>query len=393
MSTTQGSIIEQNQVPLSLYHSRTRISDGVLMNESTELVNRNSYLEWKADVQHSDGVIPTPWVHASQKTDPQVFSFEIESGIYRYYDEYAFGLNIMGDDCIDVAIDTTASATIRQNEINRVQAQALANLGEGKVDYSIALAEGRKTAKTVVKLASEALRLVLAIKTGDLVELRKILNRPLKVGDIPQHLAQRWLEYQYGVKPLVNDVLGAIDNHNLGIDDAASDSDMMSVQGRSKVTMDYDPEYPDAIYSRQTSGSVRTDYRCSFRASITDADMRAMQLHGLSSPWAAGYELIPFSFIVDWFLPIGTLIKAFNAPSGLEWHSGFTSIKSEYEGTRQFIGNRMEWSDAFTQNFSSRVFERQTHQSWPAVVPYTKNPFSSQHAFNFAALLKVLTNR
>ena len=393
MPVTQGVLKPLSPESVSLYHSQHLIETGELVWESTESVDVNSYLEWKAIVQQSDGVIPTPWVHASQKTSPQVFSFERESGLHRYYDEYIFGLNIGSDDCIDVAIDTDASATIDSNSLNRVQVQALANLGQGKVDLGIALAESRKTATTVVKLAGEALGLVLAIKRGDVVELKKRLGLKIKVNDMPQHLAERWLEYQYGVKPLVNDVLGAIDAHNLGIDSATSVHGVATVQARSKVDRNYTPEYQDSIYIRQTEGEVKSQYRCKLRATVKAADLREQQLLGMSSPWAAGYELIPFSFMVDWFLPIGRLIQAFNAPVGLEWHSGYTSIKSSLTAQRQFKSNTMQWEDAFWQSFSSRVFERQTLTSWPAVVPYTKNPFSTTHAYNFAAILKVLTNR
>ena len=393
MPVTQGVLLPASQESFSLYHSRTNTETGELEWESTENVSLNSYLEWKATVNESDGVIPTPWVHGSQQTTPQVFSHERESGITRYYDEYAFGLNTISDGLIDVAIDTDASVAIDLNARNRVQVQALANLGEGKVDLSITLAESRKTAKTVVKLATEALQLVLAIKRGDVVELKKRLGLKIKVTDMPQHLAERWLEYQYGVKPLVNDVLGAIDAHNLGIDDAHSNGGRMTVMARSKVDRDYTPEFQDSNYVRQTEGNVKSQYRCNLRAFVKEQEVREQQLLGMSSPWAAGYELIPFSFIVDWFLPIGTLIQAFNAPMGLEYHSGFTSIKGSLTSQRQFKSNYMDWDEAFTQSFTSRMFERQTLTSWPAIVPYTKNPFSSTHAFNFAALVKVLTNR
>jgi len=61
--------------------------------------------------------------------------------------------------------------------------------------------------------------------------------------------------------------------------------------------------------------------------------VNALNLFGLDSLAEAAWDLIPFSFIVDWFVDIGTFIAAWTPEMGLKplasWYTVITDVTKE----------------------------------------------------------------
>lgn len=140
--------------------------------------------------------------------------------------------------------------------------------------------------------------------------------------------------------------------------------------------------------------------------------MASAQSLGLLDPLTLAWELIPFSFVVDWFLPVGTYLSQLTALNGLTLMNGFTSYTTDYSVNLSALRTRDQYpNDWFYDTTrqppagpfpakvgfsgsSSRVVHRKQRGglnlggATPAL-PKFKNPLSLTHFLNAMALLAV----
>ena len=56
-----------------------------------------------------------------------------------------------------------------------------------------------------------------------------------------------------------------------------------------------------------------------------------------SNPLLTAWEKVPYSFVVDWFIPIGDFIAQYSATDGLSFISGTTSYFQEYTTLQEVV--------------------------------------------------------
>lgn len=116
----------------------------------------------------------------------------------------------------------------------------------------------------------------------------------------PQRVSDGWLELQYGWKPLVQDV------YTLADQIARSDKPRQrKIVARHSIPMIAN-SVPGAQFQATGGGSVSKQ----IIAYITEDIPSWPQALGLMDPEIVAWELVPFSFVVDWFIPVGNWLKA-----------------------------------------------------------------------------------
>lgn len=158
------------------------------------------------------------------------------------------------------------------------------------------------------------------------------------------YAAKGWLELQFGWLPVLSDiysivnVIGGSLNH--------SDPDGILVfhgygQASGPYTKDLAFDYVSSIsyaYWREDaqngyfSGTV--EERCSYTAiyKVSNDIVDVLAQLGLTNPLSIAWEIVPFSFVIDWFLPIGRFIDSLQADAGLELIQLSVSTKRSVEG-------------------------------------------------------------
>jgi hypothetical protein len=164
----------------------------------------------------------------------------------------------------------------------------------------------------------------LSVDLAEAHQVRKMLKDSLKLVNFirsfkPRNWANKWLEYQYGWKPLVSSVYGTFD--------ALMHRRLFGLQhvvGQSRDTYsDYnnfsDLAWPGSTEVIRRSGSRRARIGCYFRTKNTTAE----QLSGYTSlnPVSIAWELLPYSFVADWFIDIGSYLR--NVESALLYSQDF----------------------------------------------------------------------
>lgn len=141
-----------------------------------------------------------------------------------------------------------------------------------------------------------------------------------------------WLEYRYAVRPLIADLQNAIKAL-----DKAIKSERLTARGReyhvgeSSSTFHTEPN-AESKYFRvdsviTTSEIIKARAGCLY---IVDAQLATfLDVLGFDQPIESLYELIPFSFILDWVFSIGDLLESWFKSSGLSILTSWVTLQVE----------------------------------------------------------------
>lgn len=119
---------------------------------------------------------------------------------------------------------------------------------------------------------------------------------------------------------------------------------------------------------------------------------------GFTNPVNLAWELLPFSFVVDWFLPIGPYLETLSQWDGLEFLDGYQTnfLRKRSLGRTYFSGKYKASSEGWHTDryglYSSSWIKhtRVRLLSFPgAHLPELRSGLSTTHALNSLALLRV----
>lgn len=204
---------------------------------------------------------------------------------------------------------------------------------------------------------------------------------------------QRWLEYSYGWSPLVQDVFNLLDQGfgALKLESRGVNKTYYFTESPRKI----DPDF--GAYSIKGFGTYTSKCTCKLFAEITNSSLGAISSWGLDNPAALAWEAMPYSFVIDWFIPVGdylTMAMAF-AGNGVTITSGSLTYSTVID---QQWTTSPRGSSGFTCNStqSSRIVSLKTRElrvpSYPT--PSFSHPFSpSARILNQLALLKLELSR
>lgn len=277
--------------------------------------------------------------------------------------------------------------------------KALNKLRNNKVNFGVALGEAKETAslfseslhritKSVVdfrhKRPKDWLK-VIGLQTGVPVSQRTKAKRLELRNAIPNS----WLEVQYGWNPLMSDVSGACSelSSNLEFEPRRP----VVVRSRKKIldTGLYSVVWSPGYAISDFEVDVKVDAKVQLCYTLNSFPTALFSSLGLTNPAEIVWELVPYSFVVDWFLPIGDWLSAMGGDFGYSFVNG--SFSRFVRQTDRFIGARPAGSYANPlggeASGHSGYFVRTVYSSspWPGLS--FKSPVSVGHIANALSLL------
>lgn len=220
----------------------------------------------------------------------------------------------------------TSRDSNRSNAVKLAGTQALANVLPPDVTGLVELAELSKTLALVRSPLTGLKTLFQRIR-----ESRRYILSRYKYRTLGEYIADNWLKYRYGVMPLVGTIEG-----------------LMKTISDEKASRRFTARgYANATYAQQTS-PVRTNTYTWSVATLQgnrkgSVSVRAGVLYehtfsagdrfgtNLSEVPSAAWELIPFSFVADWFVNVGNYIRALTPKAGVKVLSTWTTVAEELE--------------------------------------------------------------
>lgn len=291
--------------------------------------------------------------------------------------------------------------------VNQATTTALNNLVEDLANLAESLATLDRTVLSLYHLFMKAVRLLIAYKRGKLYssgysltasnELKprrrrafrrwKGNSRPLRFGTNTNSAATSWLQFQYLWLPLANDIkvlLGLLKEDKKEL-----------LFTTSRVQLEEEHSLPKSLTGAsgyfRCSGKITSGVIVRIDGEVTAPALTAFDSLGLTNPFLLGWELIPFSFLVDWLIPIGQAIQGLSASVGISFLGGSettytkTSLLVKHipypifvDGTP--ISSRIESLTTFREKYNRMPFPRL----------YIKSPFTLTRTVTALALLRKL---
>lgn len=189
------------------------------------------------------------------------------------------------------------------------------------------LGEGRAALTMIADNATRIYRALNAVKRGDIVKAARYLSAPPPKAKVQKTVAQNWLMLQYGWLPLLQDVHGGAEFLAKQLEFPLVQTYRARLRKRHKVTS------PSGVL--ESWGSAETTGQIIAR--LSEADVA--QMVGLIDPLSVAWELLPWSFVVDWFIPIGNYLSARSFVQGMNGVFVTTKVerRSRHQRANQFV--------------------------------------------------------
>lgn len=235
---------------------------------------------------------------------------------------------------LQTGFNSTLTLTPSSVYFDAAKEKALTNL-YGKVkdeypDYLRMAAEADKTFALLKAIVREGISVIKAIKKLQFAKLRNKLG-----GITSKDAAGYWLAYTYGVAPLISDV-------NATLKDIGREQRSWRKYSQSAKIEPTKSEY----VSRNgfTSYKHESELIGFVKAScIMDSELnlpKNISVRGIDPRnfAAVGWELIPFSFMVDWLIPIGGYLSGYDSIGGqlhTFWYTTYYKHTRVQEGVNE----------------------------------------------------------
>lgn len=251
-----------------------------------------------------------------------------------------------------------------------------------------AIAELDSSFQMIESRALQAFASIRALRQGDIrgaaghiglnsKSMPKKYQIPFSARRKVKDIGGAWLEYWFGWAPTINDINTAVDviqrvprkQHYNVVGTATDEVYLRNESPRSK---------PGGTWIRHTA-KIRVDTRMIGEVSISNPSLRLAHDLGFTNPGKIIYEIIPFSWLLDWVVPIGSFLDQIDHYLGLSFENAVYSTRVDAEEAWFETGWYSDWRGGKPSLWSSatasgRSFQRNTGVPTAWTFPTAKFP-------------------
>lgn len=270
------------------------------------------------------------------------------------------------------------------------------DLADIKLNLGQVLAERKQTINLIATSAGRIANAYRSLRRG---------RNPFTGSSINRNDASKyWLEYTYGWTPLLSDVYAAME-----IEKVSPPPVHYKKSRTGNQTSGPSLAYHNTIYSTPPSWNSLNivfdyyhdkrleKYRICISAdvSVSDPSVAFAQQLGLTNPALLTWELLPYSFVVDWFIPIGGWLSAQQALLGLSLSR--TNVTRTYvcitDGHAEAVAGENSYAYGEEKYSSFEKYKTRSLDLPSLPLPRPKNPLSVSHALSSLSLLQQVFGR
>lgn len=283
------------------------------------------------------------------------------------------------------------------------EARMLATIKAEKVNMGNILAEINQTSKMIGDTARTLASAFINLKRGRFLRAAQDLGVPLGSARVRKAAgrynrlypkdpsgaaANGWLALHFGWTPLISDIHDSCE----AIANWKYETKAPIQTSRVKVKRACNArEAPPGDFVTTYDTTTTIKYVCTYR--ISNADFKRLQTVGLVNPLSIAWEVMPWSFVIDWLLPVGRWLSNLDALVGIEFiDASWTRVDEQAIGMR-IDSSTVSGSTRYTYKLSGNAKQitiQRNSSKYPSVLalPRFKSPFSTTHAVTGLALMR-----
>lgn len=225
-------------------------------------------------------------------------------------------------------VDAEPSADLMTRATNRL----VDKVRNTQIDLGVALGEYKETAALFTSAARNLPAAVKALRRGNLSMALTTFtghkNLPT-LKDVADVASNTYLFMTYGVAPLVRDIFTACEV----LENRWKDKpDIRSI--RTTLKSDFRYLRPDTFGRWGTGvglkqGKIKRTASARLVYVVDNPVFKTLDECGVLNPLSIAWELVPLSFVVDWFIPVGKFLSNVVPPQGVRFMKGYTLLKGE----------------------------------------------------------------
>lgn len=220
------------------------------------------------------------------------------------------------------------------------------NKVHARANVGISAFEGKKSFAMVAARSLQLVRALKAVDAGRVKDAWRHLSVDLSASNrarpnIRRELSTNWLEYTFGWVPLIQDIYSACQ---------VLQQDFDVFRGAASSTMPYYYNFDDGGSRFSVAYSCKYYYRAKVR--VTNPNLLLANQLGVLNPAHIAWDAVPFSFVVDWFVPVGKFVQSWTNGVGLELISPFYGVACRGNGAGWHIS---DGATSFLNKTGSRV--------------------------------------
>lgn len=159
-----------------------------------------------------------------------------------------------------------------------------------------------------------------------------------------------WLAFHFGVEPLVRDVYSLIDR-------LSAPKDPKCVTTTAKCSNTYSGPRNVSWYT--DDATLKGRVRISAFVTRENDNLALMNDLGLLNPLSIAWELVPYSFVADWFFPVGQYINSISDLAGYKVHDCYVTWFASGSRTANWIEDRVNINAFLALKYSTQGFRMQ----------------------------------
>lgn len=207
--------------------------------------------------------------------------------------------------------------------------------------WGVNLVEGKQSIGMIANRVMQLVRFTRKLNRFDFPgaasELKKGLEPPKGLKPGAKYFANNWLEYHFGWEPLIKDIGAAIET----IQQPHPEPLYILAKAHSNEQWKIDD---GAVFWSRNRYSYDTWCRIAAWVTVENPNLFLANQLGFVNPLSVAWELVPFSFVVDWFANVGQVLNSLTDFYGL-------TISGDYHSTKQV-------ADLTQQNKSYDTFQQ-----------------------------------
>lgn len=201
-----------------------------------------------------------------------------------------------------------------------------AGLGVDLVEYRQSVSMIVSTVGTLAK----AFREVKHFRFGNASDLLRMKFIPKGVS-LHKSAANNWLEFHFGWSPLLADIHDSCEVLNNPLNSFTVERG----RAREPYVGTYSHDFGSGIGTGTAQGWIYAQQGARVKA-VTGAGLHTLDQLGVINPLSLAWEVIPFSFVVDWFVNVGEFLGSLTDFAGITLEDTYRTQGYVIESTGQY---------------------------------------------------------